>query len=426
VAGTYRHRVVDSELDQLLPQLEAVALEGSKAVGKTETATRRAVTVFSLDLPEDLELVKADPVRVTAAAPPVLIDEWQRAPATWDAVRRAVDRGAAPGSFLLTGSASPRNPPTHSGAGRIVTLRMRPMTLHERGLGDVSVSLAELLTGSRPAVQGSSDIDLDDYATEICKSGFPGLRGLSDRALRERLAGYLDRIVDTEIREAGLDIRHPATLRAWLTAYAAATATTASYEKIRDGATAGQVDKPAKTTVIPYREALTRLWVLDPVPGWTTSRNELRRLTQSPKHHLADPALATTLLGKDPGALLAPGAHHDLPVVGDGTLLGALFESLATLSVRVFAQAAESRVSHLRTRGGEHEVDLIVERRDGGVVAIEVKLAGSVEDADTKHLHWLADRLGSRLLDQVVLTTGPYGYRRTDGVAVVPLALLGP
>lgn len=425
MADTYRHRVVDSELDELLPQLEAVALEGPKAVGKTETATRRAMTVFSLDLPEDLELVQADPVRVTAADPPVLIDEWQRVPATWDAVRRAVDRGAAAGSFLLTGSASPRTPPTHSGAGRIVTLRMRPMTLHERGVGDASVSLAELLAGSRPAVEGSSDIGLEGYATEICTSGFPGLRGLSDRALRERLAGYVDRIVDTDIREAGLEIRRPATLRAWLTAYAAATATTASYEKIRDGATAGQVDKPAKTTVIPYREALTRLWVLDPVPGWTTSRNELRRLTQSPKHHLADPALAATLLGKDAGALLAPG-EDELPVARDGTLLGALFESLATLSVRVFTQAAESRVSHLRTRGGEHEVDLIVERRDGGVVAIEVKLAGSVEDADTKHLRWLADQLGDRLLDQVVLTTGPYAYRRADGVAVVPLALLGP
>jgi uncharacterized protein len=422
----YRRRVIDEELDELFPALPAIAIDGPKAVGKTATALQRARTVHRLDDAAQASLAKADPARLVSDAPPVLIDEWQRVPSTWDAVRRAVDRGAAPGSFLLTGSATPRNPPTHSGAGRIVTLRLRPMTLHERGVGDASVSLRELLAGSRPAIEGDSAIDLEGYATEICASGFPGLRGLSDRALRARLSGYVDRVVDTDIREAGVSIRHPATLKAWLTAYAAATATTASFERIRDGATAGQVDKPAKTTVIPYREALARLWILDPVPGWTTSRNELRRLTQSPKHHLADPALAATLLGKDPATLLAPGADHERSIPREGTLVGALFESLATLSVRVFAQAAEAHVSHLRTRGGEHEIDLIVQGRDGGVVALEVKLAGSVDDDDVKHLRWLAGQLGDRLFDQVLLTTGPHAYRRPDGVAVVPLALLGP
>ena len=70
----------------------------------------------------------------------------------------------------------------------------------------------------------------------------------------------------------------------------------------------------------------------------------------------------------------------------DGTLLGSLFESLMTLSVRVYAQASRARVSHLRTRGGEHEVDLIVERRDSRVVALEVKLTATVDDDDVRHL----------------------------------------
>lgn len=81
----------------------------------------------------------------------MLVDEWQRLPAVWDLVRRAVDDGAEPGSFLLTGSAIPDPPPTHSGAGRIVSIRMRPLTLSER-LGSHSVSLAALLTGDRPEV----------------------------------------------------------------------------------------------------------------------------------------------------------------------------------------------------------------------------------------------------------------------------------
>jgi len=110
----------------------------------------------------------------------------------------------------------------------------------------------------------------------------------------------------------------------------------------------------------------------------------------------------------------------------DGTYLGALFESLAVLGVRVFAQAAEARVAHFRTRGGDREIDIIVERDDGRVVAIEVKLSETVADDDVTHLRWLGEQLGDDLLDAVVVTTGKHAYRRPDGIAVVPLALLGP
>jgi uncharacterized protein len=57
---------------------------------------------------------------------------------------------------------------------------------------------------------------------------------------------------------------------------------------------------------------------------------------------------------------------------------------------------------------------------------MEVKLAASVNDGDVRHLHWLADRIGGDLLDLVIITTGADAYRRKDGVAVVPAALLGP
>jgi predicted AAA+ superfamily ATPase len=94
--------------------------------------------------------------------------------------------------------------------------------------------------------------------------------------------------------------------------------------------------------------------------------------------------------------------------------------------VRVYAQHNEARVGHLRTARGRQEVDLIVERADGSVVAIEVKLARNASDGDGRHLTWLRDKLGDRVLDRVILTTGPAAYRRRDGIAVVPLALLGP
>lgn len=420
----YLPRLIDSELGELLAGVPAVAIEGPKAVGKTRTALQRAGTIHRLDDPGERSLLYADPGRLATGEPPVLIDEWQRLPTSWDVVRRAVDDNPSPGRFLLTGSASPRAT-THSGAGRIVTARMRPLSLFERGVTHPTVSLRELLSGRRAQIGGDSTVALNDYVEEICASGFPALRGLNGRALRAQLDGYLDRIVDHDIPELGRSVRNPVVLRRWLTAYAAATASTTAFERIRDAATSGEGTKPARSSTLPYRDALERLWILDPLPAWLPSRNRLSRLATPAKHHLADPALAARLLRVGPDALLAadPGL---VTLPREGTLLGALFESLVTLDLRVYAQACEATVSHLRTRAGEHEVDLIVERDDGRVLAVEVKLVADPDPGDVRHLHWLRSQLQDDLLDAVVVTTGRYAYRRPDGVAVVPAALLGP
>jgi predicted AAA+ superfamily ATPase len=421
----YVRRVVDEELDALLPHLPAVLLDGPKGVGKTATALQRARTVRRLDDPAQLAVVEASAEAALTGDAPVLLDEWQRAPAVWDAVKRAVDADASGGRFLLTGSATFGDVQTHSGAGRIKSLRMRPLTIPERGATEPTVSLRALLSGAADDVQGICPLDLGDYVDLILASGFPGMQHLSGRALRAQLDGYLDRIVDRDLDEAGLRVRRPATVRAWLRAYAAATATATSWEKVRDAATAGVADKPAKTTTLPYVDALTALRILDEIEAWAPGANHLKRLTQGSKHHLTDPALAARLLGVGRNDLLA-GRSGPVGIPRDGTFLGALFESLAALSVRVFAQTAEAAVAHLRTRDSVREVDLIAERDDGLVLAIEVKLARTVDANDVKHLLWLRDIIGDQLIDAVVLTTGPQAYRRPDGVAVVPLGLLGP
>lgn len=420
--GTYVRRVVDDELDELFAQLPAILLDGPKGVGKTATALQRCRTVRRLDVGADRSVVEADPTIVATGEPPSLVDEWQRVPAVWDAVRRLVDEDPSGGRFLLTGSAPTGG--THSGAGRITGLRMRPLSLFERRLCDTTVSFRDLLDGNRPAVAGRSPLGLGDYVDEIVAGGFPGMRHLTGRAILRQLDSYLETIVDRDLPEVGFTVRRPATVKAWLRAYAAATATTASWEKIRDASTSGISDKPAKTTTIPYTELLTGLRVLDPIEAWLPTNNHLAALTAAPKHHLADPALAARLLDRSRQHLLA-GDEGNLGVPRDGTLLGGLFESLAALSIRTFAQSADARTCHLRTQGGRHEIDLIVER-GSGVLALEVKLSGTVDDRDVRHLIWLRDQLGNDVIDTAVLTTGPDAYRRRDGVAVIPLALLGP
>ena len=425
----YQPRVVDIELSYLLDALPAVSIEGPRAVGKTRTAHRLANTVYALDDPETLDEVRANPRLMIRGKPPILIDEWQRYPASWDIVRRAVDEDFSPGRFILTGSARPEIRPAHSGAGRIVTLRMWTTTLAERRPGRGTVSLRSMLGRDRPDIAGRSGLTVEDYAEEIVAGGFPGWRHVTGRARSLLVDGYLHRLAEHDFPLSGHRLRNPAAMRRWLTAYAAATAGGASYETIRDAATSGEGDKSAKSTSIAYRDTLEAMWVLEPLPAWLPVGSHLSRLKRSPKHHLADTALAARLLNATSDTLLSGDAAVLAATVGTtpggAGLLGALFESMVVHDLRVYAQGADARVSHMRTWNDQREVDVIIEH-GRGVLAVEVKLGAEVTGRDTRHLRWLRDRLGPALIDAVVVTTGTEAYRDRKGIAVVPAGLLGP
>lgn len=405
--------------------MAAIAIEGAKGVGKTATASERVNTVVEFDDPAQTAVVAADLDYVTRLPRPVLLDEWTLFPPVWDKVRRLVDEDGAGGQFLLAGSADvPSSARIHSGAGRIISLRMRPQSFAERGLADCTVSFSELLSGTKPAIRGASNVGISSYVDEIVKSGFPGIRDLPERARNAQLDSYITRVVDKGLSENGINVRRPEAVRAWLMAYGAATATDTTYTKILDAATAGDENKPTRATVANYRDHLLRLFVLDPLPAWIPVFNPLKRLTQSPKHHLVDPALAARLVGVGTEGLLRGEGQRINEATG--TWLGALFESLVVQSVRVYAEARSGRVGHLRTKDTAREIDVVVESESRKVVAIEVKLSETVSDRDVRHLNWLHEEIGDRLADKVVITTGKFAYRRPDGVAVVPLALLGP
>ena len=263
---SYLPRYIDLELDEL-KGASAIAIDGPKAVGKSETATRRANRTYFLDRDSERELLRADMDALLVAEDTLCIDEWQHLPQVWDAVRRNVDKQVTT-RYLLTGSATPKQGvDTHSGAGRVISLRMRPLALSERADTSPTVKIAELFTGTA-TISGHTDYSLTDYAEALSATGLPGVCRQPARLRRQLIDAYVQRVIDRDVPEQGLLVRKPESLRAWWAAYAAASSTTTSYTKILNAASPGDAAKISKDSALGYRDILSKLWLLDPVPAW--------------------------------------------------------------------------------------------------------------------------------------------------------------
>ena len=414
----YVKRVADAAVTSALEALGAVVIEGPKASGKTETARQHAHSEVLLDIdPEAQRAAAIDARLILPGAVPRLIDEWQREPQIWDAVRREVDARRAPGQFILTGSATPTDTTTrHSGAGRMTFVSLRPMTLFEQGFSPGTISLAQLLDGSVPTA-ATSTLDLGDYAERIVTGGWPALIGRSVGDAMAFVGGYIDNVIEHDIDVVSGARRNPRLVRRFLQAYAQLTAHPARLSTIVERARGIAEDEaPSRWTAEPYLGALDRLMVADDIEAWNPELRSRTRLMTTPKRHLVDPSLAAALMECDPTRLL-----------GDLNTLGYLFESLAARDVRVYAAAANASVYHYRERAGELEVDLIVERRDGAWMGVEVKMGSNlIDDAATALLRLASTRAIRPPAALAILTATEYAYRRDDGVAVIPLGLLGP
>ena len=407
---TYLRRHIDARLAHLLGVHPACLIEGIWGVGKTSTATRLAATTLRLDHPPTAEMVASDPEVACSSLPaPVLIDEWQRVPTVWDAVRRMIDDDRSPGRFILSGSS-----PTavaadvHAGAGRIMPLRLRPMTLSERRGHAPAVALEDLAEHGIDAVRGvrSAFSPVEQVAPTV-DSGLPGYLAMGSTDQQEVLRAYLDLAVSRDLAEIASPLRNARKLRRYVRAYGAAVGTTAEHATIHHAADV------AKATGETYHDLLDRLGLIEELPGW--SNNRLKRLTRRPKRHLVDPALAAA-------------DHHDTAsVLGERRArLGELFESVVVCQIRATAEALGLgwRFGHLRSAGGDHEIDLVADLPDGGVLAFEAKLSQTTTAADTRHLAALRDRLGDTFRAGLVVHPGTVAFRLGDRIAAVPLGIL--
>jgi hypothetical protein len=346
--------------------------------------------------------------------PPRLIDEWQTQPAIWNHVRREIDARGTTGQFILTGSARPADDVTrHSGAGRVARVRLRPMTLIETGESSGAISLGALLRGETPPGTEAS-IDVTHVAAFVSTGGWPGNLGFNvDQAL-DFTRGYIDEITRVDVRR--LDgVRHdPSNVARLLRSLARNAATTATTMTLaRD--TAGPDQALDDDTVRSYLSALERLMVVEGQPAWSTHLRSKATLRKAEKRQFVDPSLAVAALGINPQRLL-----------GDLETLGFLFEALVVRDLRVYADLSDARVYHYRDSYGL-EVDAIVETRAGDWGAFEVKLGtGQIDRAAANLLKLQATVDAEPPAVLGVITSTGFGFRRDDGVCVIPIGALGP
>ena len=410
----YRPRVLDASLAASLEAVGAVAIEGPKACGKTETARRASKSEVRIDTVPSHQAFAAAPDLLFEGATPRLLDEWQAEPELWNYVRHAVDDRQAKGQFILTGSAVPRDDPSrHPGAGRFIHLRMRPMTLAETGHSTGRVSLAAILAGERVSAPDPG-LTVPEIAERIVVGGWPGHLGLTPAQALRATQGYVEDVCRVDVQRLDGIKRDPNGVRRLMSSLARNIATPATLEALTadaNGSDGGFIND----TIRGYLAALARLMITEDAPAWKRELRSKTRLRATPVRHLADPSLATAALNANPARVLR-----------EINWMGFLFESLVVRDLRVYAGALDAQLFHYHDNNGL-EADAIVEMPDGRWAGFEIKLGSSkaVVDEAAANLVKLRERVaGEPPLALGVITGTGYALTRPDGVLQIPVGAL--
>jgi hypothetical protein len=393
----------------LLDEEPALLLEGPRGSGKSTLLQRfvaeRNGIMLDLDDEETLSVLREDVATPLMTPRLVVIDEFQKAPEVLSVVKRVVDREGGPGRFLLAGSVSGRLLPrgTETLTGRVHRLYLPPLSAAEV-FGTSERWLAGVLdSGEVPIVR--SDQRRPEVFDAVASGGYPGaLQRSSFRRRRRWFEDYLASVADRDLPDV-VDVRRPGAVGRLYRLLAERTASPPVLAEL------GHALELHPSTVRTYADLLVRLYLVHELPGWTIGLSA--KTGKRPKLHVADTGLASATLGMDAGRL------------SRSPLGGSFVESFVV--AELFKQAAvidETLIfSHFRDRSGV-EVDLIIERIDGSVIAVEIKSAATVNRADAKGLRFLRDRLGDRFIAGVLFHTGPLTGRLDDRIWATPIPAL--
>ena len=408
--ASFHPRYVEARLVAALCDTPVALLHGPRQSGKTTLARRlgeaRDYAYFSFDDAVTLAGAHADPVGFVVDLPErTILDEVQRAPELFPAIKSAVDGRRTPGRFLLTGSANVLLVPrlAESLAGRMEIVRLHPLAQAELA-GKKPRFLEALFTGGFEATK-STRLGRK-LAERIVAGGYPA--ALARASVRRRSAwyrNYIEAVVQRDVR----DLARIRALDVVPRLLAGAAGQTARLFNLSDLAAPFQQSRP---TIGDYVALLERVFLLDTLAPWHSNR--LSRLVKTPKLHLGDTGIACALLGLDAEALWT-----------DRDTLGQLLETFVYQELRRHASwdDTDTRFFHFRDKDGT-EVDFVLERGARELVGVEVKAAATVTPADFRGLRKLRHAAGKRFRSGVVLYDGETGVSFGDGLFAVPIGRL--
>jgi len=383
--------------------------------GKTSTP-QRDYAYINFDDAVARNGAQTDPMGFVADLPErVILDEIQRVPELFPAIKLAVDRRRTPGRFILTGSTNVLLIPTlsESLAGRLQILRLHPLAQCELESGMESASSDPYPNGGFLSALFENGFAIrqtgrlgEQLAERIVAGGFPpALARPTDRRRANWYRDYITTLVQRDVR----DMARIKSLNELPGLLSASASQTARLFNLADLAAPFQLARP---TIGNYVALLERLFLLERLPPWHSNR--LRRLVKGPKLHIGDTGLATALLGVNTAALMA-----------DRTLLGQLLETFVFQELRRQASWHDAAVSffHFRDKDGV-EVDIVMERGARTIAGVEVKVSGTVTKADFRGLSKLARAAGERFAHGVVLYDGEITVRFGDRLYAVPIRRL--
>lgn len=422
----YKKRIVDAQFEIKMEALGAVQIKGPKGCGKTTTAKQKAKSVIEFQDEDNREnllmIANTKPSDLLKGEKPILFDEWQDAPKIWGAIRKDVDDSGLSGQYILTGSSSKEVETPHTGTLRISTLKMYPMSLYESGDSNGTVSLIGLFTHPDEIWSCKSDLTIDDIKFVICRGGWPRTVNLqSDKAKLQIAKELFNQTCDIDISSVDNTKRNPQWARTILRSYARNICTTADTKTVYgDTAATTGMSQP---TFQDYIAALNKLYIIEDVEAWCPSIRSKTSIRSSKKKNLIDPSIAAAALGISP-------EYFNL----DYKTLGFLFESLVIRDLKVYSSEYGGTVSYYRDRYGL-EADAVLHLEDGRYALIEIKLGQNEVDEGAKHLLEIErlivehnnkeKQVPLRLPDlKIVITGTQFGYKREDGVFVIPLGCL--
>ncbi|MDR3186388.1 MAG: DUF4143 domain-containing protein [Christensenellaceae bacterium] len=415
----YLPRLIEFNIAEQSEVMGCIVVEGPKWCGKSTTAKRFAKTVVELQRDKvyqkySLFAANGDDEYLLEGEKPLMFDEWQKLPSLWDTIRAEVDTIKEKGQFILTGSAKPiEDKGRHSGAGRMVKIVMRPMSLWESQESTGQISLGALFNGETK-IKGDAQLDISRIAFITCRGGWPAAILMDDKNALLASRNYYKLLVEVDITDVDDIKRNPERAKKILHAYARQVSSLAANRTIlKDVA---EVCTDGKT-LISYLNAFKKLFVIEDVLAWSPKLRSKTTIQTTPKRQFVDPSVAAQALEVCPEDLL-----------DDVHTFGLLFESLCTRDLRIYAAKLGGTIYHYHDEKGL-EADIIIHLDNGDWAAVEVKLGGHQIDEAAKNLLKLKEKIDSERMREpkflMVLTGLDYAYRRpNDGIFVVPIGCL--